>query len=517
MTTDGRTEWLIRNIYLLIINISPFMAPDEEVVSFPSDSPLTNHTFTSNLGKNVLFKEKMSLPNEELIFSQMSKPWVIIRRIIGLVIVTYLLSQSILMIGAGLFLGEFEGIFLSYIGLVCSFPLLFIFFWIRRPRLIHLQLATPNEMGKTTHIMPNNETLVTPVPTIFTHHLMHDAGLLDIPPSKKLWLIFSSSMVFSILIFIALLTNQSDLTLMITLIFVVPTWLAGFSIPVFAWWSYSARTLKLPTTEFRAESALVAGMICTIPALFFNTSGNIFLSNIFGIDSPISQMILYSLIAPIGEEICKLGAIWWCREFIDSPRRGFEIGFTVGLGFAMLENLQYIALSWAGGPLSFTLTSLIRAIGSIPGHAIWTGLTGVGFAYYLLKNKKFNSEYGTNIGNKWQLIDSKTKEVIDTTIDEKKDFREQENFTPQNNPEYLQSSTNNLPSNLGVGLMLAIIGHSFWNGSSFLVDYIFTKITENVYLSVIGSLLWIIILISCLLLIGRFIIQNVILLPDKMV
>ena len=500
------------------------MAPGEEVVAFTADMPLPNPVFISNTTTNELFREKMSLPKEELILSQMSKPWTIVRRIIGLVIVTYLLSQSILMIGVGLFLGEFEGIFLSYIGLLCSLPLLFIFFWIRRPRLIHIQLAIPNEKGKKTHIMPNNETLVTPSPTLFTHHLVHDSGLLDMPPSKNLWLIFTSAMIFSVMIFIALLTNPSDLTVMITIFFVIPTWLAGFSIPVFAWWSYSARTLNLPTTEFRAESALVAGMICTIPALFINTSGNIFLSDTFGIGSPITQMILLAVIAPIGEEICKLGAIWWCKEFIDSPRRGFEIGFTVGLGFAMLENLQYIALSWAGGPLSFTLTSLIRAIGSIPGHALWTGLTGIGFAWYLLKNKTHDQiidpEKKSDLENKWQLIDSKTKKVIQTTIedkDESREIKEQDSILYLKKGEELQNITNNLPSNLGIGLMLAIIGHSFWNGSSFFVEYLFIKNTTNVVYSAMGSLLWIMVLISGLLLVGRFIVQNVKLLPDKMV
>ena len=129
-------------------------------------------------------------------------------------------------------------------------------------------------------------------------------------------------------------------------------------------------------------------------------------------------MILLAVVAPIGEELCKLGAIWWCKEFIDSPRKGFEIGFTVGLGFAILENLQYIAISWAGGPLSFTITSLIRAIGSIPGHAFWTGLTGIGFAWFFLKNKKEGLKIENNVNeNKWQLIDSKTNEILDTTVE----------------------------------------------------------------------------------------------------
>ena len=477
----------------------------------------TNQNVTNNL-----FREKMTHPRNELVLSQMSKPWTIIKRIVGLVIVTYLLSNSILMVFFGMYLGDLDGFLLSFIGLFCSLPLLFVFFWIRRPRLIHIQLAIPNEKGKKTHILQNNETLVTPIPTLFSHHLVKDSGLLDLPPSKNLWLIFFSVLTLSILIFIALLNKPSDIIILFTIIFAIPAWLIGFSIPVFAWWSYSARNLNMPTTGFRAESALVAGLICTIPALIINTSADIFLSEIFGLNSPISQLILLSMVAPVGEELCKLGAIWWCKEFIDSPRRGFEIGFTVGLGFAILENLQYIAISWAGGPLSFTITSLIRAIGSIPGHAFWTGLTGIGFAWFILKNKKEDSELNQNNDeNKWQLINSRTNEIIDTTINNSNSSRElnenNELFYLKQEEQEIIKGESKLPKSLGLGLILAIVGHSFWNGSSFLVDYFGNKFTTNIIISTISSLLWIIILISGLLLIGRLILQNVRLLPDKMV
>ena len=480
------------------------------------------HGFSQKLTNN-LFREKMSHPSEELILSQISKPWTIIKRIVGLVIITYLLSNFILMIFYGIYLSlsadQLNGFLLSFFGLFCSLPLLFAFFWIRRPRLIHIQLAIPQEKGKKTHILQNNETLVTPVPTIFSHHLVKDSGLLDLPPSKNLWLIFSSVLTFSTVIFVALLNNPSDLIILITIIFAIPAWLIGFSIPVFAWWSYSARNLNMPTTGYRAESALVAGLICTIPALMINTGGDIFLSEIFGRNSPISQMILLAVVAPIGEELCKLGAIWWCKEFIDSPRKGFEIGFTVGLGFAILENLQYIAISWAGGPLSFTITSLIRAIGSLPGHAFWTGLAGIGFAWFFLKNKKEGLKIENSVNeNKWQLIDSKTNEILDTTV-EKINPRaiNEEIFYRKIPPQHLIVGDSILPKSLSLGLILAITGHSFWNGSSFLVDYLLNKFIMNIIISTILNLFWILILIGGLMLIGRIILQNVILLPDKMV
>ena len=75
---------------------------------------------------NNLFREKLTHPRNELVLSQMSKPWTIIRRIVGLVIVTYLLSNSILMVFFGMYLGDLDGFLLSFIGLFCSLPLLFL-------------------------------------------------------------------------------------------------------------------------------------------------------------------------------------------------------------------------------------------------------------------------------------------------------------------------------------------------------------------------------------------------------
>ena len=199
-----------------------------------------------------------------------------------------------------------------------------------------------------------------------------------------------------------------------------------------------------------------------------------------------------------------------------------KIGFTVGLGFAMLENLQYIALSWTGGPLSFTLTSLIRAIGSIPGHAFWTGLTGIGFAYLISKNnknqKRFQDKKNNEINN-WQLIDSKTNKIIETTIQEKNETRiigEEGNIIFQKFEED-KNKTSKLPKNILICLLFAIIGHSFWNGSSYAVDYYSTKVTSNIIFSTSISLIWITILITSLLILGKLILKNVILLPDKMV
>ena len=93
--------------------------------------------------------------------------------------------------------------------------------------------------------------------------------------------------------------------------------------------------------------------------------------------------LLLTISAPVGEELCKAAFVLGLYKLIDSPKRGFQIGFSVGLGFALLENLQYILISLAGGPVGFSLTAIVRGIGSIPGHAFWTGLSGVSIGWYI--------------------------------------------------------------------------------------------------------------------------------------
>ncbi|MAO70659.1 MAG: hypothetical protein CL983_06240 [Euryarchaeota archaeon] len=120
--------------------------------------------------------------------------------------------------------------------------------------------------------------------------------------------------------------------------------------------------------------------------------------------------------------------------------------------------------------------------------------------------------------NKWQLIDSKTNEILDTTVENiNSKVINEEIFYKKNPLQDLIDRDSKLPKSLSLGLILAITGHSFWNGSSFLVDYLLNKYIINIIISTVLNLFWILILIGGLMIIGRIILQNVILLPDKMV
>ena len=69
-----------------------------------------------------------------------------------------------------------------------------------------------------------------------------------------------------------------------------------------------------------------------------------------------------------------------------------------------------------------------------------------------------------------------------------------------------------LPTNPIIGIALAIAGHAAWNGSSWIVGWLF--IGTDIIVQVIASLVWIVILIATLWVIGREILAAVMHLPS---
>jgi RsiW-degrading membrane proteinase PrsW (M82 family) len=250
-----------------------------------------------------------------------------------------------------------------------------------------------------------------------------------------------------------------------------------------AWWSHSTKKIGLPTRRRDAEAWLMAGILSGIPVLFINSM--IFPILVLLVAPNISVTGLSSLgmvvSAPVGEELCKAGAIWFFASKIRSPKHGFQIGFTVGLGFAILENLLYV-----GGSLGDPLTMLVRGIGSIPGHAVWTGLTGAAIGWHLMQERakqlQIAAESGMQIRRpedeqkQWKLIEKDTGEIIETP-----GMKQQGGISvgPSGVEIWMPSAPIiqkepwikiPLPKNIGFGLFLAIIGHASWNGILTIFD-----------------------------------------------
>ena len=327
-------------------------------------------------------------PPPGLMLASPSSPWATVRRLVWLVVVLSLLANALIMVPIGLLDADFDfrpgpaNPWLSFAGGVCSLPLVLLVLALRRPKLTHVVLADPSTVGRYAHQLPGGRVLSTSVPTVVRHHLIRRSPPLDLPRPGALVALFVGSVIVVVAVLVPLgLANAGLLQALAFALLFLPAWMIGFSIPVFAWWAVSSEVLHLPTDRRQGESMLIAGMLSGFPAIAINSLLFPMAIVALGVTSPGNiEGLTLVLSAPVGEEVCKFGAVVLLGRLVDSGRRGLQAGFTVGLGFAMIENLQYILASLLADPTTaafgFGFTSVLRGVGSIPGHAVWTGLGG---------------------------------------------------------------------------------------------------------------------------------------------
>lgn len=421
---------------------------------------------------------------------------------LGIVILLWVLAQFIVLIAAGFLDGDLDGDFgpldgaLVIAGTLCSAPLVVLLLFMRRPKLEHLIIAEPTSDGQHVHSLPNSKILQTPVPTRIRQFIVRSRHPLRVPVAKHLWMLFLGGVFVSSIAFAPLLIDSTNIGYILLALFVaIPAWLVGFSTPVFAWWSFSSSRFHLSTTRQQGEAMLIAGMLSTFPAIIINsfiTPGSVLLLTGGQASTTLLENITVIVSAPVGEEICKALAVLSLAGLIDSKKRGFQVGFTVGLGFALLENLQYILFSLFAGEFvafSYGLTSVVRGIGSIPGHAMWTACSGYAIGHMLEQRKQ------TTHGKQWNFFNSLQGGNHDSNASSNQ-FSQNSLFS--------KSSDLQLPTSLPVMLGIAIFGHAFWNGSSVLMSHISRNL--NPVVGLFAELIWIVVLITLLWTVGRFVI-----------
>ena len=421
---------------------------------------------------------------------------------LGIVILLWVLAQFIVLIAAGFLDGDLDGDFgpldgaLVIAGTLCSAPLVVLLLFMRRPKLEHLIIAEPTSDGQHVHSLPNSKILQTPVPTRIRQFIVRSRHPLRVPVAKHLWMLFLGGVFVSSIAFAPLLIDSTNIGYILLALFVaIPAWLVGFSTPVFAWWSFSSSRFHLSTTRQQGEAMLIAGMLSTFPAIIINsfiTPGSVLFLTGGQASSTLLENITVIVSAPVGEEICKALAVLSLAGLIDSKKRGFQVGFTVGLGFALLENLQYILFSLFAGEFvafSYGLTSVVRGIGSIPGHAMWTACSGYAIGHMLEQRKQ------TTHGKQWNFFNSLQGGNHDSNASSN-------HFTQ--NSLLSKSSDLQLPTSLPLMLGIAIFGHAFWNGSSVLMSHISRNL--NPVVGLFAELIWIVVLITLLWTVGRFVI-----------
>jgi RsiW-degrading membrane proteinase PrsW (M82 family) len=492
VTSDGRTE---RDLF---VNVIGYSLPVHIMQGLPT-TPLTP-------------------PPPGLTLAHPSSPWKVVRSMLGFVLLVFIIVQvSAVAIFAGILDSDLDGDLgpsnplLTIFGSACLIPCVVGFTFLRRPRLTHVIRGTESIFGRTFNMIAPHTAIQSSQPIHVDHHLVRDLSPLEMPPGKQLWWLFFGGVSISTLCMFPMLAFGLNIfTGLLFGLVAIPAFVIGFSTPVFAWWSTLNAYFGLPTTRRLAEWMLIVGMLSALPAVVINSFLSPILFSALGFDTldPMSLgfgMILF-LSAPIGEELCKAAAILVLARFIDSPRRGFQIGFTVGLGFALLENSMYVLMAFFEGEysaISFPMISLLRGIGSIPAHGLWTGISGYAIGSYLCNRDappiqpgyQVTTEQTAPITNQWMLVNT-SGEIVKQSATE---FSE-----PIRVPRWLCSSKEGafpLPKKPIFGIGLAMLFHSFWNGSSWLLGVVF--IDANVWLYVFFVFGWLVFLIVGLWLITR--------------
>jgi len=502
----------------------------------------------------VMVPARLSEPPANLRIARTSRPWRIYFSMLGTVLPAFFLMYALLFIIIGIV--DSEPIMVLSGGM-CSLPLVVMIFRLHRPRLVHVRLATANEQGSTVHALPEGGSLRTPVKTNFTRFLVRDDSVLDMPPSKQLWVIFAITVSIGIILTVLLFQNSTELAgNALFVLLAIPLWLAGFSLPVLAWWGTSTPFIGLPTRRREAESWLIAGMASAFPAFVFNS---LVAPELIPSSFPLwaTELALLALGAPLCEELFKGMAVALFLPSIKGPKHGFQVGFTVGLGFALIENFQYIGSSLLGGPLAATLTILVRGIGSIPGHAVWTAMTGTAIGW-MATDKAFKARMtwrakslaisaidiaeglGLDTDGDGDLsgfdgerptLEEAVKDamveqtgqdgawlVMDPSQSSLPGLGDPANYSVEMGdygvsyskpPDSTDLPISFSPKSLGPALGLAMVGHSLWNGTSYLSGFVPGKMGFGEVGTGLAVLGWTIILIATILMVARRLLRGI--------
>lgn len=123
------------------------------------------------------------------------------------------------------------------------------------------------------------------------------------------------------------------------------------------------------------------GLVATAAALVIQGIG--------GLVAGFSDALTLAVVAPVSEEATKglflLLLLWWRRSELDGVLDGLVYAGMVGIGFAFVENIFYLAAAYngtdglgPGGTEALTATFVLRVLASPFAHPLFTSFTGIG-------------------------------------------------------------------------------------------------------------------------------------------
>jgi RsiW-degrading membrane proteinase PrsW (M82 family) len=155
--------------------------------------------------------------------------------------------------------------------------------------------------------------------------------------------------------------------------------LSGVIPAVLAMWVVDRLDRKRPEPPRLRRLVAIVGMLSVIPALILEVGLSSTLGQSLEPELTYQGATFKSFVVAAGvEEACKIGVIFWIvwsRPDFDERMDGIVYACRAGLGFALVENVMYLLL--VAKTLEDQLQMwVLRAVLSVPGHAMWTGMMG---------------------------------------------------------------------------------------------------------------------------------------------
>ena len=168
------------------------------------------------------------------------------------------------------------------------------------------------------------------------------------------------------------------------LFYVNPILIAAAVIPAIVLLRFVYKEDRLDKESPRLLLSLVLfGIIATFAALISEQIGETVLALIVPQDTTAYNAILYFIVVALSEEGFKYLLLkkrtWWSSEF-NCQFDGIVYAVVVSLGFALWENISYVAMYGLG-------TAAVRAVTAVPGHACFGVFMG---AFYGLAKRYDN-------------------------------------------------------------------------------------------------------------------------------
>jgi|CXWL01.1.fsa_nt_gi RsiW-degrading membrane proteinase PrsW (M82 family) len=169
--------------------------------------------------------------------------------------------------------------------------------------------------------------------------------------------------------------------------FAALNWFAALAgaLPALVLMAYVDRVdARRPEPRRQLRRVAVAGALATLVALFLEN----FITPYFSEDSVAGALGLAFIASALVEESAKALCLYfvvWRHPAFDERLDGIVYATRAGLGFALAENIGY--LLGTPGVASFFVVFWLRALLSVPGHAIYAGFMG-----YFAARRRFDGK-----------------------------------------------------------------------------------------------------------------------------